>query len=218
MRKHVITLLVSFVAMGGTAIASDLFDKVHIMIKPAGSLAIDGHFNDTTKLRETLNPGLGIGLGFRYKIGDNTYLDFSYSYNWLAVKEEFRPFDYQHQTPAFEMHNFCLNGNFYLASGYFIEPYLTLGAGISSWKFSRKILGADAWQAPGNSSESFSDISPLVNIGLGLEVYAFSKISIIGEVKYNYLFSRNVDKFGTDDFTQQDYLTVNLGFIFRFGK
>jgi opacity protein-like surface antigen len=218
MRKQIITLLISLVMMGGTAKAYDIFDKIHITIKPGGILSIDGSYNDTSKLREVVNPGLGLGLGFRYKIGDNIYLDFGYSYNWLAVKEDFRPFDYQHQKPAFEMHNFCLNGDFYLASGYFIEPYLTLGVGISSWKFSQNTLGADAWEAPGNSSESFSDISPLVNIGLGLEMYAFSKISIIGEVKYNYLFSRDVDKFGTDDFTQQDYLTVNLGLIFRFGK
>lgn len=213
-----IALVVTFVMVGGAANASNLFDRIHFMIKPAGLMAIDGHFNDTTKLREIVSLGLGLGVGFRYKIVDNIYLDFGYSYNWLSVKEDFRPFDYQHQNPAFEMQNFCLNGNFYLASGYSIEPFFTLGVGVSSWRFSQNTLNSDSWQAPGNSSESFSDISPLVNIGLGLEVYAFNKISFVGEVKYNYLFSRNVDKLGTDDFTQQDYLTVNLGLIFRFGN
>ncbi|MBN1222286.1 MAG: outer membrane beta-barrel protein [Candidatus Aminicenantes bacterium] len=218
MRKHVITLLLSFVMIGGTVEASDLFKKFHITVKPTGLLALSGYYNDSTKLREAVNPGLGFGVGFRYELSNNVYLDFGYSYNWLSVKEDYRLFDYQHQMPAFEMQNFVLNGNFYLKSGYFIEPYLTLGGGISYWKFSQDTFGSGVWPAPGNSEESFSDISPLLNIGLGVEVFAFKLFSIVCEVKYNYLFSRNPAKFKTDDFTQQDYLTLHLGVVFRFGK
>jgi len=33
-----------------------------------------------------------------------------------------------------------------------------------------------------------------------------SKLGLFLEVKYHYVFSRNPGKFGTDDFTQQDFL------------
>ncbi len=218
MRKHLIFLILTLLMAGGKIQASETLKKFSITLKPTGVLAIDGYYNDYTKLKDVLNLGLGLGLGLRYEINGNIYVDAGYSYNWLSVKEEYRPFAYEHQNPAFEMQTLSLNGSFFLKSGFFIEPYLTLGAGVSFWKFSEDTLGVGVWPAPGNPEESFSDSSPLLNIGVGIEVFAFSHFAFICEVKYNYLFSKNEIKFGTDDFTQQDFLTLSIGVIFNLRK
>lgn len=218
MRRHLMILILIFLLAVSEIHASGTLKKFSISLEPTGILAIGGHYNDSTKLNEALNVGLGLELGLRYEINENVYANVAYSYDWLSVKEDYRPFDYEHRNPAFEMQALSLNGFFFLKSGFFIEPYLTLGAGVSFWKFSGDALGVGVWSAPGNPEESFSDSSPLLNIGVGVEVFAWSHFVFCCEVKYNYLFSKNQTKFGTDDFTQQDFLTLSIGVIFNLGK
>lgn len=198
--------------------ASDFLNKFSIKLSPGGIFALGGNFNDTEKLRKELNFGLGLGGGLRYKINENIFIDAGYIFNWMSIKEDKRPFAYKEQSPAFNLQMFTLNGTFFLKSGYIVEPYLTLGCAICPWKFSEDAIGGGAWPAPGKPDNDFSNTSLGLNIGLGVECYLFSIFSVFVEVKYHYVYTRDVEKFGTDDFTEQDFLGVSIGLIHYFGK
>jgi opacity protein-like surface antigen len=198
--------------------ASSLINKLSIRLNPVGILALGGNYNDTEKLKDIINTGLGVSTGFRYEVSENFYIDFGYTYNWMSVKEEKRPFDYRHTSSFFNLSSFTLNVALFLKSGYKIEPYVTLGCGIYPWKFSEDAFGGKAWPAPGRPQDRFSNSSFGLNSGLGIEVFVWTHLSIITEVRYTYIFSKDIVKFRTDDFTQQDFLGVYLGIIYYFGK
>jgi opacity protein-like surface antigen len=198
--------------------ASSLINKLSIRLNPGVMLALRGNYNDTEKLSDIVNIGLGGGAGFRYEVNENFYIDAAYTYNWMSVKQEKRPFDYRRTNSYLDLSSFTLNVALYLKSGYNIEPYVTLGCGIYPWKFSEDAFGGKVWGVPGGSQDSFSDSSFGLNFGLGIEVFVWTHLSIIAEVRYTYIFSRDIVKFRTDDFTQQDFLGASIGIIYYFGK
>lgn len=218
MIKRMICLIVALPMIISGVRASDFLNKFSIRLSPGGILAIDGNYNDTEKLKEVVNIGLGFGGGFRYKINENIFIDASYIFNWMSIKGDKEPFAYKEKSPAFNLQMFTLNGTFFLKSDYMVEPYFTFGCGICPWKFSEDAIWGEAWLAPGKPDESFSNTSLGLNIGLGIESYFFSRFSVFAEIKYHYVFSRDVEKFGTDDFTEQDFLGLSIGLIFYFGK
>jgi opacity protein-like surface antigen len=198
--------------------ASDFLDRFSLRFSPGGILALYGNYNDTEKLSKIVNIGIGLNGGLRYKINEYFFMDVDYGFSWMSIKGDKKPFDYKEQSPAFNLQMFTVNGTFFLSSGYTIEPYLTLGGGICPWKFSQNPVWGEAWPAPGNPEMSFSKTSLGLNIGLGVESYFFSKFSVFAEVKYHYIFARDVKKFGTDDFNEQDFLGLNIGLIYYFEK
>jgi len=198
--------------------AGQAWNRLSFRLSPGGILAVDGCYNDTDKLSKVVNIGAGLNAALRYRVNDYLALDAGYAFQWLSVKKAQRPYAYKEQAPALNIQMISLNGMFFLGSGYAFEPYLTAGIGIYPWRFSRTALWGKPWPAPSKPAESFSDTSPGFNFGLGVESYLFSKVFLAAELKYHYLWSRNVAKFGTDDFTQQDFLGLTVGFIYRFGK
>jgi opacity protein-like surface antigen len=218
MLKKVICLLSALPILISAARASDFLNKFSIKLTPAGIFAVDGNYNDTDKLKQVVNIGLGFGVTLRYEINENIYIDAGYVFNWMSIKGDKKPFAYKEESPAFNLQMFTLNTSFFLKSGYLIEPYLTLGCGIYPWKFSKDPIWGETWPALGNPDERFSNTSFGLNVGLGLESYIFSLFSISAEVKYHYVFSRDPAKFGTDDFTQQDFLAVSIGLTYNFKK
>ena len=219
MRKFFITFIILILIITATeSRATGFFNRTNIRLSPGAYFALGGQYNDVNKLRKILNLGVNGGIALRFGLTNNTFLEFSASETWFSVKKEYRPFSYKENNPALIMPMYFLNWVLYYKSNYVAEPYLTFGAGISPWKFTRDGLFSRPWKAPANSEENFSDISFGLNVGLGLEVFLFQKISVFTEAKYYYFFMRNVSKFGTDDFNQQDFLGVNLGVIFYFKK
>ena len=219
MRKFFIAFFILSFVITATELRSDgIFDRTNIRLYPGAYFALGGHFNDVYKLRKILNLGVNAGIALRFGLTSNTFLEFSASESWFSVKNEFRPFSYKENNPALIMPMYFVNWVLFYKSNYVAEPYLTFGAGISPWKFTKNGLFSRAWKAPANSEENFSDKSFGLNAGLGMEVFLFQKISVFTEVKYYYFFMRNVSKFGTDDFNQQDFLGINLGIIFYFKK
>lgn len=218
MYKRLISLIVLFPVIFSGLRASDSGNKFSISIAPAGILSCGGNYSDQYKLRQVVNVGVGLEPRLRYKINENMYLGAGYAFKWMSVKDGYEPYAYKENSPSFIMQSLTLNGTFYLMSGYVIEPYFSLGVGLYPWKFSGSILGGETWSAPGNPEESFSDTSIGLNIGLGIEMFAWKHFSIMGEVKYIYVFAKNEAKFATDDFTEQDFIGVNIGIIYYFGK
>lgn len=209
-----ITVLTFALSMNGLAIT----DKFSLKLSTSGVFTLGGHYNDRAKLKDITDLGVGLEVGLRCELHNNVYFDLSYRGNWLPIKDSQKPLAYRDNSPAFIMTSFILNGNFYLKSDSSVEPYLSLGGSLSPWHFSTSGFSRNAWPAPGNPEESFSGTSLGLHVGLGVEIFHVFPFSIFGEVKYYYYFTRDPSKLGTDDFSEQDFLGINIGAIFYFKR
>jgi len=198
--------------------AAGFADRFSLRAGPGGLMALSGQYTDSTKLGKAVNIGAQFGGGLRYRFNDYLAAEARYAFGWMPVKKAERPYAYKEGHPAFNLQMLTLNGMLFLSSGYKFDPYLTAGVGIYPWMFSGTALGGEAWPAPGNRENSFSALSPGLNAGAGVDIFLFAKCFLFAEVQYHYVFARNVGKLGTDDFTQQDFLGLNVGLVFKFGK
>lgn len=206
----------SVLAVGSQA--SGFIDRFSLRVNPMGMLTLGGHYTDTDKLSAVLDIGGGLAGGLRFELNKNAYLDAGYEYTVLPVKAGKMPYDFRHATSFFDMSAATLNLSLYLKSGYMIEPFLSLGCGLYPWSFRQGIFGGKTWGSPAKPQTSLSDSSFGLHFGLGVEVSLFVHLSAVAEFRYTYIYSRNVPRFGTDDFTQQDFLGFQLGVIYYFGK
>jgi opacity protein-like surface antigen len=211
-------------ALAGLAIlvsgarADGLLDRLSLRVSPGGLFSLGGSYSDTQHLRTILHPGAGLGVGLRVRVGENFHLDLGYDFAWLSVKKDARPFAYKETHPALNLQAVTVSGVLSLASGYRIEPYLVMGAGLYPWRFSAGPLWGEAWPAPGRSDTTFSNLSLGLDFGFGLESFVSSRLSAFLEARYIYIFARDPDKFGTDDFTQQDFVRAGVGITFRLSR
>lgn len=198
--------------------ASGLFDRWSLTLSPGTMLSWRGQYTDELKLHQVVNPGLGLNAGLRYRVNDYVYLEADYSFSWMGVKYGYRPFDYKEFKPGFDLQTFSLNGIAFLSTDFVVKPYVTFGVGLYPWEFSQKFLWTAPWPAPSNSSQTFSKTSLGFSYGLGLESQLSRRLAIFAQAKYHYIYSRDPDKFGTDDFTEQDFLGVSVGLVWSFGR
>ena len=174
MRKYLIVFIILILIGTATELRSaGIFNRTNIRISPGVSFPLGGHYNDSKKLRQILNLGVNAGLGLRFGLTNNTFLEFSFSETWFSLKQEYRPFSYKERAPALVMPMYFINWVLFHKSNYAAEPYFIFGAGISPWKFTRSGLFGKSWTAPANSEEKFSDISFGLNAGLGVEDVLF---------------------------------------------
>jgi len=217
MMRRWLVILAAVPALASGLASSDLSRRLSFRLAPGGFMALGGHYNDAQKLSQVVNLGAGLGLGLRYELSQNLLLELGADFCWLPVKEDCRPFAYKENNPALNLQMLTVNGLFFLMSGYRLEPYIALGAGLYPWEFSQVPIWGSPWPAPAKPDESFSGRSLGLSVGLGVDAALSSKLGLFLEVKYHYVFSRNPGKFGTDDFTQQDFLGLNIGLSYRFG-
>jgi opacity protein-like surface antigen len=208
----------ALLAFSSGVFGSNIAERFSLRVSPMGMLTLGGHFNDTDKLSAVVDLGGGLGAGVRFELSKNAYLDAGYSYLVLPVKTGKSPYAFRHQNSYFDMSAATLNLSLYLKSGYVIEPYLTLGCGLYPWSFRTGILGGSVWPAYSKPQNSLSDRSFGINFGLGAEVSIFLHLTAVLEFRYTYIYSRNVGKFGTDDFNQQDFLGLGVGVIYYFSR
>jgi len=218
MMKRLILGITGCLALVSAAGATNLWDRFSLRLGPGGILAAGGNYSDTEKLHKVVHLGLGLEGALRYKATDSLYFDAGYAFDWMAVKYPKRPVPLKESGPALNLQMFTVSGTLFLASGYAIEPFLTVGVGICPWRFSSRPILGTPWPAPANPEETFSGTDPVFNIGLGVEAYLFRKVSAFAGVKYHYVFARHVARFGTDDFTQQDFLGLSIGLVYDLGK
>lgn len=214
MVKRTINLLIIFTLLAKSLSSADF----SISLNPGGIWALNGYYNKTEKLKDRVIPGAGLGLGLRYEITGNFTIEACYSYNWMFIKKAKRPDAYKDDKPVFLTPMYTLNGTVFLSTGKTLDPFLTAGAGIFPWRFSSQVTGGELWTAPENPDEDFSKTSLGLNIGMGIDVYISSKISLTAESKYYYIFTKDEEKFGTDGFTNQGFLGIRLGLTYHFGK
>jgi opacity protein-like surface antigen len=212
------TLIAALLMAVSGVSASGFLDRWSIRLSPGGIMPLGGQYNDVTKLIKVVDIGAGLTGGLRYRVSDYVLVGADYGLSWMRAKKDYRPFDYKEQGPALNLMMLTVNGTFFLSTGFGIKPYLTVGAGIYPWEFSQKPLWAAAWPAPADPTKTFAMNSLGFSTGLGADKHLSSKLSVYVEVMYHYIFSRNPGKFGTDDFTQQDFLGLNIGLSYDLGK
>jgi hypothetical protein len=218
MSKRTVLLLAAFLAVSSQGSAAGPLDRWSFRLSPGGVMPLGGQYNDTTKLIKVVSIGAGLTGGLRYKVSDYFYLGADYGLNWMQAKHDYRPFDYKEMGPALNVMMLTVNSTFILSTGFGINPYLTLGAGLYPWRFSQKPLWGDPWPAPADPTRTFAMSSFGLNTGLGAEKHVSSRLAVFVEVIYHYVFSRNPARFGTDDFNEQDFLGLNIGLSFDLGK
>jgi opacity protein-like surface antigen len=208
----VVILLTSTAGLG----ASGPFDNFSFRLNGGILFNLGGRYSDARKFKDVVDLGGGLNIGLRYEVSKNIYLDAAVGYTVLTVKQGAQPFSFRRDTSYFDQASATLNASLYLKSGYAIEPYLTLGGGLYPWAFRSEIFGGRTWPSPAQPQTGLRDSSFGLNIGLGAEANVFLKMTAILEVRYTYVFSRNVPRFRTDDFTETDFLGISVGIIYYF--
>ena len=208
-------------ALLGSALGLAAADPVgRLSVRVGGGILFNlgGRYSDYFKFKDIIDLGGGLNVGLRYEVHRNVYLEAAYGYAVLGIKQQARPFDFRHGNSYFGMSAATLGASLYLKSGYPIEPYLTFGGGLHPFFFRSGMFGGDVWPAPAKPQTSLHDTTPGVNIGLGAEANVKLNLTATLEVRYIYLFSRNPERFGTDDFTQMDFLGISVGVIYYFRR
>ena len=198
--------------------ASGPFDNFSVRVSPGIMFNLGGRYSDYFKFNDVIDLGGGLNLGLRYEVNKNIYLEAAYGYNVLGAKGGGIPFLFRHGNSYFDVASWTLNASLYLKSGYPIEPYLTIGGGLYPWQFRSRLFGGNTWPAPANPQTLLKDTSPGLSIGLGAEANLLLNLTATFEIKYIYIFSRDVARYLTDDFTQMDYLGIGVGIIYYFKR
>jgi len=215
---RLVLLAVFFLASAGGLGAAGLFDNFSLRVSPGGMFNLGGSYTDARKFRDIVDLGGGLNVGLRYELGKNVYLDAACGYTIMSVKSGQKPYAFRHDNSYFSLASATLNASLFLKSGYAIEPYFTFGGGLYPWAFRSGLLGGKTWPAPSKPQTGLRDSCPGLNFGLGLEANVLVHLSAVFEIRYTYLFSRNVARFGSDDLTQTDFLGINLGVIYYFKR
>jgi opacity protein-like surface antigen len=208
-------------ALLGSALGLAAADPVgRLSVRVGGGILFNlgGRYSDYFKFKDIIDLGGGLNVGLRYEVHRNVYLEAGYGYAVLGIKQQARPFDFRHGNSYFGISAATLGASLYLKSGYPIEPYLTIGGGLYPWQFRSRLFGGNTWPAPANPQTLLKDTSPGLSIGLGAEANLLLNLTATFEIKYIYIFSRDVARYLTDDFTQMDYLGIGVGIIYYFKR
>ncbi len=219
MKKRTLIAAALLLAAALPAGASGFAERFSLRLSPGGILPLGGRFSDTYKLGKVTGLGYGLDAALRYKVNDYVYLDAAYAYNWMGIKRSYQPTAYkvEDETPAFHCAMITLNGTVFLSTGYAIAPYVTLGLGLYPWRFTSKAFGGETWPAPSKPQNEFAATDFGLNGGIGAETYLVSRFRVFAEFRYHYVFARDVAKFGTDDWNQQDFVALKIGITYSFG-
>jgi hypothetical protein len=216
-RRAIYSILITVIFVPRVATASFL-SKLGIGLNPGAILTLSGNYSGSQSLGDVVLPGSGLGLSLRYQLNRNLFIDGGFSYNWMFFRADKRPSDYASDKPALVVPMYTLNITFYPAPGHTIAPYLTAGGGICPWWFSSRASGGVLWLAPEDKDETFTQVSKMINGGLGIELRLGSKFSVLGEARYYHIFVKYEPKLGARGFGNQNLLGIRLGINFYFGS
>jgi hypothetical protein len=216
-KRIVCSAVLLVAAVSGPAEAGSL-DRVSIRLDSGTCFSLHGNYNESYKLKEMVLPGAGLGMTVRFRVYSSFFLEAGYAYNWMFLKKDMRPSAYTADKPALILPMYTLNGTVFMSSSESVRPYFTLGCGICPWRFSSEAIRGEIWEAPLDSNAQFSKNSLILNTGLGIEIILWSHVSFVADVKYQYLFAKNDELFGTEGFNNQGFLGIRLGIVFSFGR
>jgi hypothetical protein len=210
-----LTALAGFCSAG---IMDGFWGRWSARIEPGMMLLMNGAYDGTHDLKDVVLPGAGFGLTMKYRLSRSFFLDFGYSYNWMYFRKEHRPNNHNSEKAAFILPTYTLNGTFYIVPRGIIQPYVTLGGGMSPWWFASKAWGGDYWRSPGDDDLLYWKLSPIVNAGVGLEARLRRRLSVSAEARYVYVFAKDEIRFGTGAIGNQRFFGVRLGVTYYLGR
>jgi hypothetical protein len=182
-----------------------------LSLSPNAIMPVKGRYADHASMAKAAPFGMGLELGINYRMFRYLSLSLTAVENWIPIAQDYKTLFYQGQSPAFLLPALSLSAIVHMAVGFPVEPYVRLGGGVSPWRFSGSGFTGETWQAPSRPGNEFSNLSPEMHVGFGIETLRFGRFAVLTELRYTYVFTRDPAKFGTDDFTEQDFLSLHIG-------
>jgi hypothetical protein len=218
MKKLIIVFtIVAF--CGSTAYAMDMSKHIGFGAWAGGIMPINGKVNAEDKLSDFVGMYAFPAAEIKYVIIDKVAVAANFGYGYMPLKDDKKPPELKDQTPALNMPYFSLNGIYNFgpmmkAEDNKLNPFVTAGAGMYMWYFSKNER-TDKLPAPCDTTAEFKASSLGINFGAGLEYFAMEKLAVFGRLNYHMVMMKNKDKFG-EDFGNQGFLTFGVGVTYYF--
>jgi len=222
MRK-LFVILVASVFVATTAYGMDMSNHVGFSGWAGGIMPLNGSFNAENNLSDMVDFHAFPAVEIKYVVMDKVAVGINGGYGYMPIKEEkkdkYLP-GLKDQTPAFNIPFLAVNGTFNFGpmigeEDNLINPFLTAGAGLYMWYFSRnertdKIKTEEVLTGNYQSGEELKATSFGFNVGGGVEYFATEKLAVFGRVNYHMAMTKDTAKFG-DDFGPHGFLTFGAG-------
>jgi len=209
--KKLIIIFTIVVFCGSTAYAMDMSKHIGFGAWAGGIMPVNGKYSAEDKLSKVVGMYGFPAAEIKYVIIDKVAVALNFGYGYMPLKDDKKPEDLKDQTPALNMPYFSLNGIYNFgpmmkAENNKLNPFVTAGAGMYMWYFSKNER-TDKLPAPAKPEEEFKASSLGINFGAGVEYFAMEKLAVFGRLNYHMVMMKNKDKFG-EDFGNQGFLTL----------
>jgi hypothetical protein len=217
--KKLIIIFTIVVFCGSTAYAMDMSKHIGFGAWAGGIMPVNGKYSAEDKLSKVVGMYGFPAAEIKYVIIDKVAVALNFGYGYMPLKDDKKPEDLKDQTPALNMPYFSLNGIYNFgpmmkAENNKLNPFVTAGAGMYMWYFSKNER-TDKLPAPAKPEEEFKASSLGINFGAGVEYFAMEKLAVFGRLNYHMVMMKNKDKFG-EDFGNQGFLTFGVGVTYYF--
>jgi hypothetical protein len=215
--KKLIIILTILVFGGTTAYAMDMSNHIGFGAWAGGNMPINGNVSSQDKMSDFVGMFAFPAAEIKYVVMDKAAVGVNFGYGYLPIKDEKKPEGLGDATPALNMPYVTLNGTFNFgpmmkAEDNKLNPFLTAGAGMYMWYFSKNER-TDKLPAPAKPDEEFKASSLGINVGGGVEYFAMEKLAVFGRVNYHMVMMKDEDKFGPD-FGNQGFLMFGVGITY----
>lgn len=212
--KKVIAILVLLIFATSATYGMDMSKHIGFGVWGGGTMPVNGSFDSTSNLSDWVGIFGFPAVEIKYVILDKVAVGANLGYMYMPVKDEKKPTDLKDMTPALNMPFVALNGTFNFgpvmkSEDNMLNPFITAGAGMYSWYFSKN-QRTDKLPAPADTTQEFKASSFGINFGAGAEYFATEKLSVFGRVNYHLVMMKDEEKFGKD-FDNQGFLTFGAG-------
>lgn len=218
MKKSVIfcAIFCVVIAWSSAGYAVDMTGKLGVgidgglLIPAGGDMTADSSFSDF------FGSGIDFGAHINYGIIPELSLQAGFRYSFFKMDDEANgdPDNEPYlNTPQVYLDAILNLASFFNNPDNAFNPYVKAGAGIYFWKITEDGVGGDAIEL--GNGDDLSKTSLGINFGLGVEYFATPNVSIFAEGLYDYIFTKDEDKFG-DDFSNLGDIGIRLGFSYYF--
>lgn len=204
MKKIIILPLLAVILTVSSGYSRELSFQYGFSAQGGSWLSTNGRYNADYELRDLVDPGTAIGLGFSIIVNRRYSVEMQLTTAWLNYQKNKRPLS--GDIPAFSVSSLLFQNRYYLLTSR-ISPYLSAGVGIYYWRFTEDGAFGKAQKFEGEELEKMSIGG---NAGLGFRIRLMSRLALIGEVQYHYILSRDEFFFG-EKFSEQGLTSYQGG-------
>lgn len=219
MKPRVIGLLVAAALLCVSSVsygAPDGARKIAFNLWGGGMISANGDFGANLSTGDVVKNGQSFSGTWQYFPWEGFGFQAGYALGWMPFEEEHRP--EAGKTPAFVVHQITVGGVYNFAnlvgSNARVRPFIGAGVGLYPFRITEDGVSGDVQRL--DNGNKFQKTSFGLNTSAGLEVVLMRKLSLIGGVHYDYLFSKDTEKFGPNsEFDNQGLLNFGLGLSYR---